>query len=64
MKGSTIEGSPKLVLVSDLESRLPLARPVDYTRAKVCQRDRVAQGDHPGSSRFKSERHKDFRSQY
>ena len=64
MKGFTIEGSPKLVLVSDLESRLPLGRPVDYMRAKVCERDRVAQGDHSGSSRFKSERHKDFRSQY
>lgn len=56
-------GGPKLVLVSELESRLPLARPVDYTRAKVCERDRVAQGDHPGYSRFQSERYKDFRSQ-
>ena len=49
--------------MSELESRLPLARPVDFTRAKVCERDRVAQGDHPGCSRFQSERYKDFRWQ-
>lgn len=64
MKGSTIEGSPKLVPVLDRESRLPLARPVDYTQGPKLWTRSCGQGDHPGSSRSKSERYKDFRLQY